>query len=523
MSSLSTTHPPRIPTNGWLPAILLAAAILLPPGLNLVQYWLHNPLYGYGLWVPVLAAALAWHRGASAGPARKGWLTATVIVGYLSLLPVLRVVQIANPDWRMIDWLLAGGAVVALLALVFRLGGPALLARWWFPICFLLTAVPWSTSAERAFTTHAVPATASVAAEMLWAVGIAAVDEGNTLRTAVGPIGVSEDCSGIRGFQLAVMAALFWGGFLGLRNGRAAAMLVGGIAIALLLNVLRVAVIVGAAVKTGDITTADRLHDPAGTVAQIALMLALPALGWWLHRGAPPPDAAVMTPDSAPGSVVAVSLRAAVGAVLWCVATEVGAEGWFRMHEAKSAPSAERWTVSRVHSIPGATESPVPTNVRENYRYSNSLVLDWKDAKGAGWRLFWLDFEKGAHSACTHNVHRPDTCLPFQDFALARQYPDLRVDLGSTGVDFHHQLFRRGGQVLHLFSVTAQDVGAVGQQTLTDWTLAGRLRAAMLGLRSQRSQMVHLLLEAPTSPTEARRAATEYLRQVLALEKRTES
>ena len=165
----------------------------------------------------------------------------------------------------------------------------------------------------------------------------------------------------------------------------------------------------------------------------------------------------------------------------------------------------------------------MPETVRENYRYSDSLVLDWKGANGAGWRFFWLDFEKGALSACTHNVHRPDTCLPFQDFALARKYPDLRVDLGSTSVDFHHQLFQRRGQVLHLFFVTAQDLGALGQQTQTDWTLAGRLQAAVLGLRSQRSQMVHLLLEAPASPVEARRMAGEYLRQLLTLEKGTAS
>jgi hypothetical protein len=97
------------------------------------------------------------------------------------------------------------------------------------------------------------------------------------------------------------------------------------------------------------------------------------------------------------------------------------------------------------------------------------------------------------------------------------------VDLGSTAVDFHHQLFQRRGQALHLFSVTAQDLGSLGQQTQTDWTPSGRLRAALLGLRSQHSQMVHLLLDAPVSPAEARRAATEYLRQMLTLEKRTAS
>ncbi len=471
--------------------------------------------------MPLLAAILAWQRGGGAGSAQKGWLTASVIVGYFAVLPVLRVGQIANPDWRMIDWLLAGGCVAALLALVFRLGGSMLLSRCWFPICFLLTAVPWSTSAERTFTAHAVPATASLASEVLWLAGIAALDDGATLRTAVGTIGVSEDCSGIRGFQLAVMAALFWGGFFGLKKGRIILMFLGGIALALLLNVLRVAVIVGAAVRAGQIATADRLHDPAGTVSQIALMLVIPMFGWWLQRGVSRPDEVAQPKNfgfACPEKIAVVPVWAALGAVLWCGASEVAAENWFRTHEARSLSSAPRWTIQRAQTIPGSTEAQMPAAIRENYRYSDGQVLDWKDANGAAWKFFWLDFEKGALSACTHNIHRPETCLPAHDFALARNYPELVVDVGGVNVGFHHQLYQRRGQVLHLFFITAQDIGATGQQTETDWDMGGRIRAAVQGLRSQHSQMVHLLLDAPSSAEEARRLATEYLRKLLMVE-----
>lgn len=524
MSTFSSSRPPAQLLREWWPSGLLAAAILLPPGLNLVQYWLHNPLYGYGLWVPFLAGILFWRRASGADQPHKGWLSAGLITGYFAMLPFLRTIQIANPDWRLIDWLLAGGAVVALLALAFRMGGPAMLSRCWFPICFLLTAVPWSTSAEHAFTAHAVPAAAKMASEILWLGGIAAVDDGRTLHTAVGPIGVSEDCSGIRGFQLATMAALFWRGFLGMKNGRAAAMLVGGLALALLLNVLRVVAIVGAAVKTGQIATAERLHDPAGTAAQIALMLALPVLAWRLQRRAPQSACAaeenLARPDGGQTSMGLLP-RAAIGAVLWCLASEVAAETWFRVHEAHSAPMTPRWTLNRAGSIMGAVESPIPDAVRENYRYSDAKVLDWKDAHGSMWRVFWLDFQKGALSACTYNIHRPDICLPSQDFRLTGTYPDLPVDVSGTRVEFHHQLFQRSAKALHLFSVTAQDTGALGQQTLTDWTLAGRLRAALLGLRSQRSQIVHLVMSDGSAPVaEVRQRATGYLNQILTLDER---
>src|SRR5262245_13738800 len=137
MSSHPTAQSSPATVRAWLPAVLLGITIVTPPGLNLVQYWLHNPLYGFGLWVPVLAVVLIWRRGCGAGPARNDRWTVFVMGAYFATLPPLRVLQIANPDWRMIDWALSLGAVAALLALVFRVGGQVLLSRWWFPICFL--------------------------------------------------------------------------------------------------------------------------------------------------------------------------------------------------------------------------------------------------------------------------------------------------------------------------------------------------------------------------------------------------
>src|SRR5579862_3532117 len=102
------------PTSKSSPIALsiLIVALLVPPGINLLQYWLHNPLYGYGLWVPLLAGYLIWQRRppSDAVPAHPLPLATLILLAcYFAAVPPLRVVQIANPDWRLLDWLLAGG------------------------------------------------------------------------------------------------------------------------------------------------------------------------------------------------------------------------------------------------------------------------------------------------------------------------------------------------------------------------------------------------------------------------------
>jgi len=505
--------PPEHSSRHWRNAAFLAAAVLLPAGLNLSLYWFHNPLYGHGLWVLPLAALLLWRRTRGLAPdatAHAAPATA-VIATALALTPAVRLVQIANPDWRLLDWLLMALAASALLALSYRLGGLALLRATWFPVAFLFTALPWSTALERAFTDRAVPATATVASELLWIGEVAAVDDGRMLHTELGPVEVSEDCSGIRGLQLAVMGALFWAGWLELRRGRAAALLGSALGLALLLNVLRVVAIVLAAQRAGRIDVAEELHDPIGTAAQLALIAALPLLALLLRGKSTPPAAA-------PSATTGLGWRAvpdgiALAAVLWVALGEAGAEAWFRRNERAEAAAPARWTMQRPARISGAKEEAVAPVIRRHYRYSDALSLSWEDR--GRWSLLWMEFARGAQSACTHNVHRPEWCLPAQDFVLAKQFADLPVEAAGGAVLFHHQLYARHGALLNLFFTIAQDFPAAGARTWEDWTLAGRLRVAALGVRSQRLQMIHLTCAGALPALEARKLAAGYLGRVI--------
>ncbi len=500
--------------HSFWPSLLLGALIVIPPGLNLSQYWLHNPLYGYGAWAPMLVVLLLWRRGVGplpreTNPRRFGYW---VIAAYFAVVPVLRIVQIANPDWRLVDWVFTGSAAAALLALVWQLGGSALLARWWFPVCILLTAVPWSTVAEQRLTNTSSPAMATIASEILWTVNLPSVDQGHVLQTAAGAISVGEGCSGIRGVQLAVMASLFWAAFFWLGAWRGTGLLLGSIALALLLNVLRVAVVAGVAIHAGKLEAGERLHDTAGGVAQLILIAGIPALAWLLR-----PRAICREPVEARQEEVRwghFTARILIIAAVWLVAAEAAAEGWFYHRERGLHLETTGWAVRRPLSVAGASEQPLPAQIHEAYRFSDGLSAAWHDTTGGRWTLFWLDFGAGEISACTHNVHRPEICLPSHDSELVQEFPDLEVSTESGKLLFHHQLYRRGSQFMHLFYSTIEETGAE-PRTVADWTYSGRLGVAWRGIRGQRSEMIHLLAETTAPPEEVRKAAGGYFGKLL--------
>ena len=230
------------------------------------------------------------------------------------------------------------------------------------------------------------------------------LDLGHTLLTAVGPVEVTEECGGIRSLHLVLMASLFWAGFFRMRLGRGLLFVVSGLATAVLINIGRMALLGASAVWTQQITTIDKLHDSAAIGTQLALMLAVPALGWLISRKR---QDAILTEveEAIPGPLplprrVPLPAFAAVAAVAWLFLVEAGAEGWFRLHERKAdtaySPSTH-WIVKRDAVIPGLKNTPLTSAIRENYRFSDSASLEWRDEQKALWKCFWLDFDQGAN------------------------------------------------------------------------------------------------------------------------------
>ncbi len=134
----------------FCPAGLLWCALVR----HLSIEWRLNPQYSYAWAVPVLCLWVAWAESRrlrtegheSARPAgRSGWEVGAVVLLGLAYIPT-RVIEEANPDWRLVSWLFAAEVI----ALTLLLGSIAFSVRPSpAPVLLFFTAVPWPTCVER--------------------------------------------------------------------------------------------------------------------------------------------------------------------------------------------------------------------------------------------------------------------------------------------------------------------------------------------------------------------------------------
>ncbi len=99
------------------------------------EWWL-NPQYNYGVIVPVLLVYLLWkrwlNRPAQATPHARPLAILTMVFAAALFLPV-RLVAEANPDWRLLSWVLAFVVITISLAIVYLSGGYSWLKHFAFP------------------------------------------------------------------------------------------------------------------------------------------------------------------------------------------------------------------------------------------------------------------------------------------------------------------------------------------------------------------------------------------------------
>src|SRR4051794_28873649 len=142
-------RPKRI---GWIVAICVFGLVWLELIIQLKPEWWLNPQYNYGLVVPVLAIYLFWKRWrtrpAPSAPSLRIVAICIIALGAAFFLPV-RFISEANPDWRLLIWVMAVLVAAISLSYVYLAGGRAWLRHFAFPVLFFLVAVPWPVRFEQ--------------------------------------------------------------------------------------------------------------------------------------------------------------------------------------------------------------------------------------------------------------------------------------------------------------------------------------------------------------------------------------
>jgi exosortase len=538
-----------------LPWLVLLAVIWLPVVYLLGAQWSVYPEYQYGWAVPLLCLYLAGQRFSSRPPvAAPGWKKTGIFLLVAAGLVywVMRVLQEANPIWRLASYGLALAAVAMTLLTIYLTQGGSRTAHYLFPVAFLLVAVPWPTPVEGAVIQTLTRFNTSLVVEVLSFSGVPALAHGNVIEIGTGMVGIDEACSGIRSFQATLMVALFLGAFYRLRLRQRWWLLGGGPALALAFNFTRMLVLVLVAAHSG-LPAMERWHDPTGVALLVGCFLGLWGVATWMARGAkrrmvekehgtfniehptskgqkpeaggqkseasgqwsvvggprPVKSALVTSPGSDSGfqnfsvSVLAVWL------VLWAVTVEVSNEAWFRNHEARGDRMID-WTAQWPVDNPTVKTNIIPENALRELQCDQNSSVSWTGEDGSFWQAFYLrwlpsDSFYGRTKVALSKAHNPAICLPASGLKLQADVgPVLLPVRPGFSLWFDRYVFTIDGRELYVFFSQTEDMTGNDQASLRSSHLA-RLRAALVGSRNYGQNNFEVAIAGPANPDDALR------------------
>ncbi len=517
--NVATTIAPSPTLNSELarPIDWFAVAVFSVVWLELISRlrfeWSINPQYGYGWTVPFLAAYLFWRRYETA-PERSRALArpaiiALILVAVAALIPV-RLIQEANPDWRMLSWAMAAAVTVATASAVYLAGGTRWVKHFAFPILFFLVAVPWPTQLEQIIIQGLMRADAAINVEFLNALAIPAVQLGNVIEVGSGFVGIDEACTGIRSLQATLMVSLFLGEFYDFAIVRRVILVVAGAVLAFVCNLVRTFLLVWLGAEHGS-QTIKSWHDPAGFTILTACLVGLWGMSMFL-RGKEKPA----TPSTRAASPVSRLPRFVLVAVL---ALAVSAEGatqfWYRSHEAEAA-RVQPWTIAWPSQSPGWKDVVVAENAQELLRYNEGGGGTWTGEDGHNFTMYFFRWLPGRTAGLFIKNHRPDICLPASGMTLRGDVRHRIFTVNGVTLPIRSYVFEHGAQSLHVYYCywdgTPPAAGSVDQE---DWTAAGRLEAVRRGKRDVGTQMLELVAWGFDNEEAAEKSAREQLAKIV--------
>jgi exosortase len=500
----------RASTSAWFP-VAVFALVWLEVISRLRFEWSINPQYGYGWSVPFLAAYIFWRRWQNAPPpssrpANGLWISA-LIISALLLVPV-RLIQEANPDWRLLSWTMAISAVVISAAGVYVAGGNSWLRHFAFPILFFLVAVPWPTGLEQVVIQGLMRIDALINVEILTAIGIPAVQLGNVIEVGSGFVGIDEACTGIRSLQATFMVSLFLGEFYGFPILRRVILVVAGAFLAFLCNLVRTFLLVYLGAEHG-FQAIKTWHDPAGYTILTICLLGLWTLSWFLSRKEEiVPDRAAFAPSFRIPTFVLATL------VVLTVIAEAGTQIWYRAHESRTAQIAS-WNVAWPTNAANWKEVPVDEAAQELLRYNEGGGGDWS-ADGHNWSMYFFKWLPGRTAGLFIKNHRPDICLPASGMTQRGGVQNKLLTVNGIPLPIRSYVFENAGRRLHVFYCywdgSPPEPGLLNQE---NWTAGGRLEAVKRGKRDVGTQMLEIVAWGYDDPAQAEAAALEQLRQII--------
>ena len=481
--------------------------------------WSLNPQYGYGYAVPFLSAFMIYRALKSAPsqipiPAfccRKSWL---LIPLALCWFPT-RLIQEANPEWRLVSWALAIEAIGITLLLAARARSidsplPRLLL---FPLLFFLVAVPWPTVIEQPVIQGLARANTAITVEAVNLLGIPALQHGNVIEVPGGTVGIDDACSGIRSFQTSLMLALFFGEVFVLSIARRAICVAAGFALAFSFNIVRSTLLtwVGAHHGTAAIAT---WHDPAGVGILLACFICLALLAKALGtKRENPPQSTAANPFTLSALNHPPPAAFGLGLCAWFLCAELGTEFWYRAHESR-LPAPVTWTIAPPRENPTLRELPLSEKTHQLLRCDGAINAAWQTEAGKRCQAIFLRWRPGRVAVHLARSHTPGVCLPSGGRTLGSESDLKLIPVNGLNLPFRSYTAQDDTGPMHVFYCLWEDRSPIQAFDTMALSYKNRLEPVLAGRRNSGQRSLELAL---WGCEDSQQAETEFRRQLTSL------
>lgn len=481
--------------------------------------WSLNPQYNYGWAVPFVSLLLFYFRWqgrpASDPSLRHSLLSSAALWLLFALLLPVRVIEEANPDWRLLSWVMAFAVIgISLLSLA-RAGGMSWLRHFAFPVCLPLAAVPWPVQVENTIVQNMMRGVAYVAVEIAGWLGVGAYQIGNVIQLRNGFVGVDEACSGVKTLQAGLLVALVLGELFRLRWGRRIALILLGGSWIFACNIFRATTLVLVAANLG-LESLGRWHDAIGTAALVGGIAGIMVMAWLWKRE--PPE---IGPPEARPVVRPASLTPQWIALVWLALVFGGTELWYRVHE-RQLIERPRWEANWPAGNSTTSHLSIPESTRVILHYDGAKSGVWEDPPGVRWWSFFAFWKPQRAALQLVRSHSPEICLPAIGRTFRMTHPDLTLPVDSLSLDFRSYEFEQNGRPLFVFVCIQEDKrvasGAVGSE---EWNFSGRLRAAFQGKRNLGQRLLEIAVTGLNDFAQAREAVAKTVAEIVSTEEPT--
>ena len=457
--------------------------------------WTLNPQYNYGWAVPFAAAVmfyLRWPVRPAARPLSSRWIAFAQWALLVLLLPI-RMIEEANPDWRLLSWMLAFMVVAFSLLVLLKHGGGGWARHFAFPVCFPLVAVPWLAQFENLVIQGLTRAVAFAGVEIAGWIGVGAYQIGNIIELHNGFVGVDEACSGVKTLQASIMVALVLGEFFQLGAARRIGLLLAGCAWVFLCNVLRATTLVIIAARQGT-DALKSWHDPIGVAVLIVGMAGLMAFAWLMRAKEMPADRATAgrcnETSQIPGGRSWIPHAIAV---VWLITIFAATELWYRSHERELVAIPE-WHPNWPADNPTLRAMPIADTTRAILRYDEASSAAWEDPRAIRWWSFFGRWEPQRTALQLVRSHSPEICLPAAGRTFVQERPSIEVETEVLPLRFRVYEFEQRDRPLFVFVCIQEDKTAAPSRgpTPNEWNARGRLIAAWRGQRNLGQRLLEI-------------------------------